>query len=235
MPKTPDHLSERFRYFMSFNISEIIGGLRARYPASYAFTKDFEGGYVNDPDDPGGCTNAGITIGTLQAWRGDSVKVTCADVAALSEPEIGLIYATNYWAPVWGNRLPVGINCQVWDLGVNAGPSRAIKILQGLVDETQDGIMGPKTLAATEDADQDDLLVRYHAARQEYYESLSTFSKYGDGWTRRNDECLTLSQELLFKGPAQLRPIDPKPKPPSDLEARVSSLEGWARTIKEYK
>lgn len=217
-PKTPDFHTEAVRRgFNHFSPAQVIGGYRARYPASYRFTRGWEGGYVNDPDDPGGCTNMGITIGTLRAWRDDS-STDCEDVYNLSSTEAGLIYASNYWAPVWGNQLPVGINCQVWDFGVNAGPSRAVRYLQMIVGTTEDGIMGPATLAAAEDADQAELLQSYHDERQRYYESLSTFSKYGTGWTNRNSACYDLSVDLL----------EGKPDRPSGLEARVSRLETWA-------
>ena len=228
MAKTPDHQLELFHYFTAFDPVQVIGGIRARYPESYAFTLGYEGGYVNDPNDPGGCANAGITIGTLQAWRGASMTVTCEDVAALTEPEIGMIYATNYWAPVWGNRLPVGINCQVWDFGVNAGPSRAIKTLQACIGTKQDGIMGPDTLGTTMERDSDELLQEYHERRQAYYESLDGWVHYGTGWTNRNNDCLTLSLDLRAKGALTI------PRPGVGLTAeRLDVLERWAESIKK--
>lgn len=230
MPKTPDHLSEKFKYFTHFNVNEVIGGIKARYPACYAFTKQYEGGYVNDPHDPGGCTNMGITIGTLQAWRGG--QVTCEDVKNLAEPEVGLIYSTNYWAPVWGNRLPIGLNLQVWDFGVNAGPSRAIKYLQRLTGSTQDGIMGPNSIDAVNNYVKEygvsAAIRNYSALRQDYYESLSSFDRYGNGWTTRNEACCALGLQLDDQGTPTI------PLPPigdTELTARVASLENWAKSL----
>jgi lysozyme family protein len=220
--KTPDFHAERVTMpFTQFDPRQIIGGYIARYPAAYDFTLQYEGGYVNDPDDPGGCTNMGITIGTLQDWR-DDPNVTCTDVADLTEQEAALIYATNYWAPVWGNQLPVGVNTQVWDFGVNAGPSRAIKTLQDCVGSSADGIMGPNTLAAVEATDIDALLKKYHDARQRYYESLSTFDKYGNGWTNRNNDCYSLSVSLHG---------DQVTVPSLGLAERVARLEAWASSF----
>ena len=54
-----------------------------------------EGGYVDNPKDPGGCTSMGITIGTLKDWRGE--PVTCDDVRALSRDEASKIYFAKYW------------------------------------------------------------------------------------------------------------------------------------------
>lgn len=220
MVKTPDHELQTYSHSSRFSIEQFIAAMASAYPACYQFTLGYEGGYVNDPDDPGGCTNMGITIGTLEDWRG--VDLTCDDVRALTEQEAALIYATSYWAPVWGSQLPTGINCQVWDFGVNAGPSRAIKYLQLCVGTTQDGIMGPNTLAAASAADQEDLLGEYHAQRQAYYESLSNFDKYGEGWTNRNNDCFDLSYELLHRGPYI---------PQSHLEERVARLEAWASSF----
>lgn len=176
--------------------------IAACYPEAFAFTLSFEGGYNDDPRDPGGCTNLGITIHTLRAWR-QPQTVTCEDVKNLTMTEAADIYALNYWTPVWGTQLPVGINTQVWDFGVNAGPRRAIRYLQTLVGSTVDGIMGPNTLAATHawlqrlgNTAANEL---YFNKRQDYYESLSTFAHFGKGWTRRNKECLALALTLAEK------------------------------------
>lgn len=201
-----------------FEPQQIVEAYKAQYPSCYGFTREFEGGYVNDPDDPGGCTNMGITIGTLQAWRNDPT-VDCTDVYNLSELEAGLIYAQNYWGPVWGNQLPIGLNLQVWDWGVNSGPGRAVEYLQQMIGATADGAMGPNTLSSTLDYVArngiDNVIAEYHDIRQSYYESLSTFENYGDGWTRRNDECRDLGYSLAQQG------SNPIPEPPQPTSASV--------------
>lgn len=228
MPKTEKPKLEELKHYSQFSVEQIISGVEARYPDCYRFTKQFEGGYVNDPNDPGGCTNMGITIGTLEAWRGE--PVTCEDVKALAEPEVGLIYSTNYWAPVWGSKLPIGLNLQVWDWGVNSGPSRSIKYLQRLIGTTQDGIMGPDTLKATEEYATDygleNMIVAYSELRQEYYESLDGWVHYGDGWTRRNHDCVNLGITMAQAGPAHI----PLPVPIGDLDNRVAAIENWIRS-----
>jgi lysozyme family protein len=202
--------------------------IAAKYPESYEFTLQYEGGYVNDPDDPGGCTNMGITIGTLTDWRKDPT-VTCNDVKALTEDEAAQIYAKNYWDKVWGNDLPVGLNTQVWDFGVNAGPSRAIKQLQFLVNSPQDGKMGPNTLQATKDYvalhGVEAVINAYAQMRQNYYESLDGWSKYGAGWTNRNRDCTALAVQLA-------REVVPTSQ--DDLEARIAKLEKWASSFPKF-
>jgi lysozyme family protein len=213
MAKTPDHehyvrCSAGLMGFDPETTARVLDACLARYPACYSFTLGYEGGYVNDPNDPGGCTNMGITIGTLQAWRGPDVTVTCSDVQALTEPEAFLIYAQNYWAPVQGSDLPVGLNLQVWDWGVNSGPGTAIIKLQWMVGCTEDGIMGPETLAATEryveDQGVEAAIEAYGSIRQAYYESLDGWVHYGEGWTNRNDDCMAEGIRLSETQPEPL-------------------------------
>ena len=224
--KTTHHHETDWLHLGHFDVSQIIGGLLARYPATSEFTFQYEGGYVNDPDDPGGCTNMGITIHTLEAWRGEPVD--CVDVANLTKLEAQLIYATNYWAPIWGNSLPVGVNTQVYDWGVNSGPSTSVKHLQKLVGTAQDGIMGPNTLDMTkkycEVASTKTLILELQEERQTYYESLANFPKYGNGWTSRNNACTSLALDLEGdRLPAIIVP--------TEVEERLNKLEQWAASF----
>lgn len=208
--------------------------IKARYPESYAFTLQFEGGYVDHPEDPGGCTNKGITIGTLRAWRNDP-NVTCADVRMLTDEEAAEIYAENYWKPVWGDDLPVGLNTQVWDWGVNSGPHRSIMALQQLVGSADDGVMGPKTLEAAKthvaSAGIDATIEAYGAKRQAFYESLSTWPTFGKGWTDRNDACMALGKDLAGMEP-QSPDVSAMQERVAALEAKVDLLERWASSFK---
>ena len=87
------------------------------------FTLRQEGGFSDDPRDPGGATNFGITQGVLCAWR--HTKCSVADVRDLTETEAASIYGALYWNPVRGDCLPSGIDLMVFDMGVNAGVRRA--------------------------------------------------------------------------------------------------------------
>lgn len=110
-------------------------------------TLALEGGYVNNPSDPGGETNFGITLATYDEYlqqKGLS-KVAMRDI---SEEHVEDIYRTMFWDRVKGDQLPPKLAIQVFDFAVNSGPDRAIRYLQFLVGTTQDGKLGPKTLAA---------------------------------------------------------------------------------------
>ena len=108
-----------------------------------------EGGFVNDPDDPGGATKYGVTIHTLRALRGSA---TVADVKALTEAEAVAIFKGQYFERPKIDQLPAPLQASVYDMQVNAG-ANAIKILQRLTAEfgvklAVDGVLGPKSIGA---------------------------------------------------------------------------------------
>jgi lysozyme family protein len=103
-----------------------------------------EGGYVDHPDDPGGCTKYGITRATLERWRGE--EVLCGDVQDLSRAEAREIYRRDYIeAPRFDEIPDDGLQGLVVDCGVNHGTDRATRWLQRALGLTEDGIVGPVT------------------------------------------------------------------------------------------
>ncbi len=154
-----------------------------------------EGSFVNHPDDPGGATNRGITIGTLSDWLGRPASI--AEVKNLDERDAIEIYRRNYWAAMSCDDLPAGLDYSVMDMGVNAGPGRAGKMLQGIVGATKDGKIGPMTVAAVNSYDNDIRLIsEFYEARLAYYQSLRTWHTFGRGWERRAKECLQTSLRM---------------------------------------
>lgn len=142
-----------------------------------------EGGYVNNPADPGGQTNMGITLATLSSWMG--TKASSADIHNLSQKTASDIYKKNYWDKVAGDALPAGIDYALLDFAINSGPGRAAKTLQKIVGTTQDGSIGGQTIAAAKAKDSADIINKICDARQEMLQSLSTFKTFGKGWTAR--------------------------------------------------
>ncbi len=144
----------------------------------------WEGGYIDHPDDPGGATNMGITIGTLSAHRGQ--QATKHDVRILTLEEAGEIYRKSYWAKVQGNDLPDGMDLVAFDAGVNSGPYRGIGWLQQALGVPVDGIIGPVTLRAAQDApDGVQVIERACAVRLRFLRALRTWATFGRGWGRR--------------------------------------------------
>lgn len=178
--------------------------MTSNFDRCLGFVLQWEGGYVDHPKDPGGATNMGITHKTLSAWR--RVPVTKDDVRALTRGEAALIYEARYWIKVWGSHLPEGIDLVTFDWAVNSGPRRAVRALQRTIDATPDGWMGPKTMGAlrrTLDVGRgvkvrivDEMCDR----RQAFYEGLRTWPTFGKGWTRRNEACRELGQEMARGG-----------------------------------
>lgn len=142
-----------------------------------------EGGYVNDPDDPGGATNFGVTIGTMRRLGldldGDG-KVTSADVKRLTAAQAVDIFIRHYFEDPRIAQLPSILHASVFDMYVNAG-GNAVKILQRLFGEfgrptSADGAIGPKTIAAAKAVyaiAPNHLADAYGIARRNYYYRLA--------------------------------------------------------------
>lgn len=146
-----------------------------------------EGGYVNHPSDPGGMTNLGVTARVWEEWTKKPAteeimrKLTLEDVAPL--------YKKRYWDAVRADDLASGLDYCVFDCAVNSGVGRAVRILQRCVGTTVDGGIGPNTMAAVAKfTDTKQLIEDFSNERLEFLQSLSTFSVFGRGWTRRVNE-----------------------------------------------
>lgn len=150
-----------------------------------------EGGFVNNPRDPGGATNMGITLATLRAWRGKPTTVD--DVRSLTPAEATAIYRANYWAAVRGNDLPSGVDLTVFDCAVTSGPREAVRILQRSAGAVDDGALGPKTLSSVIAADREMLLRRYADEHYDFIKTLPTFATFGAGWVSRIHRVLAFS------------------------------------------
>ncbi|MGJ8595570.1 holin-associated N-acetylmuramidase [Sulfitobacter sp.] len=142
-----------------------------------------EGGYVNDPDDPGGATNYGVTIQTMRRLGLDLDRdgtVTTADVRRLTRVQAVEIFVEHYFNRPLIGELPQSLQATVFDMFVNAG-GNAVKILQRLLVEmgysvTVDGALGPQSLAAVRAAyraSPDHLVDAYGIARRNYYFRLA--------------------------------------------------------------
>jgi lysozyme family protein len=176
-----------------------------------------EGGYVDDPDDPGGATKHGVTIGTMRRLGldldGDGV-VTKADVGRLTPARATGIFIEHYYRRPRIDALPESLRASVFDMHVNSG-TNAVKILQRLlvamrIPVAVDGIIGPQTIAAAaraQEAAPDHLADAYGIARRNWYYSLAdrrpASRKYArarnggkGGWIRRAEEFISPNYRL---------------------------------------
>ncbi len=168
-----------------------------------------EGGFVNDPDDPGGATKHGVTLGTLRRLGIDVTRdsrIDVKDVKALTPGQAVEIYLEHYFKAPGIGALPEVVQASVFDMYVNAG-GNAVKILQRLLTDMGfpcevDGEIGPATIRAAQmahDAAPEHLADAYGIARRNYYYALAdkrpASRKYArakdggkGGWIKRAEE-----------------------------------------------
>ena len=161
-----------------------------------------EGGYVNHPSDPGGATNKGITIATFRSHI--KRNGTIADLKALTVQQAVVVYKAQYWDKVRGDELPSGVDYTVADFAVNSGPSRAAKYLQKALGVTQDGSIGPNTIAATYAADPKTIIRKINADRLAFMKRIKggeLWETFGRGWQRRVDAVRSTSLALVDAAP----------------------------------
>ncbi len=176
-----------------------------------------EGGFVDDPDDPGGATKYGVTIHTMRRLgldlSGDGV-INSADVRLLSKSQAVEIFVQHYFELPRLNMLPRVLQPSVFDMYVNAG-GQAVRILQALLRDmgyeiAVDGVIGPNTRQACHSAaDPEPIALRdaYGVARRNYYFRLAdhrpasrkyarTRSGGKGGWIRRAEEFVSHTYHL---------------------------------------
>ena len=162
--------------------------MKANFDKCLEMLLHHEGGYVWHPEDPGGETNLGVTRAVYEQWVGR--QVMDGEMKTLTPDDVAPIYKKNYWEKVRGDDLPAGLDWAAFDWAVNSGAGRPAKAIQRCVGATQDGAIGPKTLAAIANKEPDKIIEYVHDIRQKFYERLKTFKTFGRGWTRRNAETL---------------------------------------------
>jgi len=151
------------------------------------FTLQFEGGFVNNPKDPGGPTNLGITQATLSTFLGRQASI--AEVKALTPDKVAPIYKLRYWDHVSGDELPEGIDLAVFDFGVHSGPQRGIIGLQRVVGVADDGKLGPVTLKAVSKVEPKSTINAICDERLGFLQQLKVFKTFGPGLTSRVAKC----------------------------------------------
>jgi lysozyme family protein len=139
-----------------------------------------EGGYVNNPADPGGETQWGIA---KRSYPTVNIKTLTRDGAKA-------IYLRDFWTPVASKVSDSALCFQVLDAAVNHGIGNAIRFLQRAIGVADDGAFGPASIAALSARDPHDVHLLFMAERFEFWAKLKTFDTFGRGWVRRGAQNL---------------------------------------------
>lgn len=161
--------------------------MRESWTDAVAFVLSSEGGYVNDPRDPGGETFMGITAATLEKAERAKILPPGMTVRDLTRPDVERIYRAFYWDPIGGDALPRPLDIVAMDTVVNGGPGMLARCVQRCDKSlAQDGQWGPKSAAALARLSPESLL----NAREADYRALCKKNRAFDrtfkrGWLAR--------------------------------------------------
>jgi lysozyme family protein len=172
---------------------------------AFAIVIGEEGGFSDEPEDPGNWTSGTVGEGIL---RGTKFGVSAAaypavDIGSLTLADAQAIYRRDYWQRIAGDALAPRLALLVFDAAVNNGVERAVRWLQVAAGSEVDGELGPHTLrqvnAASNPAELDRLCAEFQARRLDFMAGLSTWRSFGLGWSRR---LCTLPYQSLTMGDA---------------------------------
>lgn len=169
--------------------------MNLNFPASLALVLAHEGGYVNDPRDPGGATNKGVTQAVYDDCRAKE-GLPKRSVKLLNDYEVGAIYRKRYWDAIRGDQLPGGVDYCIFDFAVNSGVDRASRYLQRAMQLPEDGKVGPLTIAAAMSETPQSLIEKVCASRLNFLRQLKIFDRFGRGWTVRVEDVAMRAKEM---------------------------------------
>lgn len=171
----------------------------AEFIIAYSNTAKWEGGYVNDPDDKGGETYAGISRKNWPNWEGWKIIDRYKEKASIPKGhvfdtqfiyvEVQEFYRTNFWGKIKGDQINnQAIANILYDQFVNSG-YRAVEAMQKVVGVKADGLIGPATLSAINGGCQENIFNKFKALREKFYRDIvarnPSQSKFLNGWLNR--------------------------------------------------
>jgi lysozyme family protein len=157
-----------------------------------------EGGFSDDPRDPGGPTNFGITRAELADVRRAPVNTITEDMMkALTLDEAADIYRSRYWNISRCDDVPLGVDLMLFHFGVNAGPATSARLLQTVLGTSCDGTVGRQTAAAACRTDAAKLIDDLAQAQINHYRTREKFSTYGNGWINRVNRAQEVAKRMV--------------------------------------
>jgi lysozyme family protein len=167
---------------------------------------DHEGGYTNDPRDPGNWTGGKVKVGKLLGTKFGIAANSFphVDIKNLTKERARELYKSLYWDKLKADQLPGGVDWAVFDFGVNSGTARAIVSLQRALGVADDGRIGPVTIAAAQKADPRKVIKAICDDRLAMLKKLKIWPTYKNGWTRRVSETRELALAMTAARPTLL-------------------------------
>jgi len=205
---------------------------------------EMEGGFTDDPDDPGGPTNKGIILEVYCRHTGRTLSAATrgqrvAELREISSELVEDIYRKRYWRPSRASSMPAAIAFMHFDASVNQGLTGAARLLQQAANRQGarldvDGEVGPLTLAAVEATNEARLLMDYGEERRAKYRSLRHFWKFGRGWLRRVDRSEERALALVGRPATRTKTENQSSRKGHDMSTTDTSPESrkwWGRSM----
>ena len=163
------------------------------FDQSYERLLGHEGGFQADQNDRGNWTGGRVGVGQLKGTKFgiSAMAYPGEDIAGLTLERAKQLYLRDYWAPAGCDVVPAALKFDLFDTAVNSGVKTAVKLLQRAVGETDDGILGPRTLQAVNSMEPLRLVARFNGWRLDYLnDNPQLWALYGRGWSQRVAENL---------------------------------------------
>lgn len=213
--------------------------MKDEYKKSLAKVLVYEGGKVDDPHDPGGRTNKGVTQKVFNTYL-SSIGKKPRDVYTMTDAECEAIYRKRYWNEIEGDNLPPGVAFTVFDGAVNSGVMQSGKWLQRALGDRYtgkvDGVIGMGTLQAVKThPDHDKLVAAICERRMSFLQSLKTWKRYGKGWSVRvaNVKATGQAWAMGSVGPEVVWTADPEAQP--SYAAAIASQAAAKANLEDAK
>lgn len=224
------------------------------FDKSFKLILKHEGGWADNPKDPGGPTMKGVTLATFR--RLVKANATKEELRNITSEQLATIYRRSFWDAVAGAKLPSGVDHAVFDFAINSGPARAAEYLQRAVGAVPDGRVGPATIAAVEKLPAMRVIEKLMADREAYMRRIKNkktgellWKTFGRGWAARlkrvREEALLLAKTPAIEEPVVvpakttegekavvILPADTPTQPPLTTPPSVPvTRSGWAALL----
>ena len=152
-----------------------------------SFILEQEGGYVNNPNDPGKATKYGIS----------KKEYPDLDIENITLEQAKKIYKRDYWDRCKCSFIPDSLSIALFDFAVNSGTKRAITYLQKALEVPADGVIGNQTIGACNREPTKKVLEKYMDLRLDFLMSLKNWKYFGNGWGGRVNRTKQMCEKYL--------------------------------------